>query len=942
MKNKVEYGLEGAFKVDLYSGGKFCSTTDWFSNFITPTGLMYPSGYAFADCFRYLSIGTSSTPHVGSTALGNFGTTGLTAPIDYIHSSDGVNQRAQYIGWQGYATGTTNSSCGTTLTETGPRFYRAWNIPTGREEIYVQEDSADGLTISEFMVSPDTNGDTNDNRGRYAFSRVVRNLFIPNGYRAIISYQLKISVQNTTATHMPSNSFDITNADIDNDAEIVTRWQNLEALYKQVYFGLRCVDNYGLTYIPKYGDGMEPSSRNIGNMIWYLSPDNSQFDVNKLGGAQTNVTKAYQADGLFDYVGSPNIPLDFSNVTSVTLDENTTPAQSTLEPLYATTTPTISEKIPSSDGNYLSNIRIGSSDDPLLLPQLENYGVADPTPEGFNYQQTQGDSILARTISYATPGTGMFDEAVTNFGKRAVFASNTSRLPFSNAGKNDVTTRKKTLTRKSVFPPVVSLGKNTPFGSMVYAYAANRDEAGNHVYWPMIDCLFKDTSGMYLMPHYRYVSGIHLTERGTGVLDCSLYLSGSGQSGNIVKFVPRKTFQGGYHQGMVHWVSGAETDDAAGFSGFYASGSLNLSASGVTGLTIGGTFYPSGWGAVYGVVVDKAFYEAQEDMGIYPRTTGNLTAPLAADTGNLYWPYAKEPFGLKIYGSGLKFWTPELGTTVISDNAGFYGKNQILKDIYWQPQKTDYTNALINTATYTGNITGSTGFFLTTGRFFGEKVSNWWTGVVNNTTTNFALTGYIVSAARNTTNQLKASSWVDAGGQMPTDKFAFNPTYTSHTIGAVTVKRLASLFTTETERGYPTATGAPFLVNDSINVFFTGFTGSTAGVFPRNGLYLTYVSGATANDAYLYSYLSGVPSLTNFRPPTGFPLHGEYDGSDGRRLAVNFAPATADLDQNTYTAVSGGAYPALSMDNGLEVYLDISWSSPCGPNVQGGTCNEPT
>ena len=120
-------------------------------------------------------------------------------------------------------------------------------------------------------------------------------------------------------------------------------------------------------------------------------------------------------------------------------------------------------------------------------------------------------------------------------------------------------------------------------------------------------------------------------------------------------------------------------------------------------------------------------------------------------------------------------------------------------------------------------------------------------------------------------------------------------------------------------------------------VFFTGFTGVAPTRLP---LYVTLISGSGTTSAMGYSYLSGVVATTHFRNPTGTSFHGENSGDSGWRLAPNFAPANY-YGTNVLSAVTGGEYPALSLDNGLELYLDISWSSPCGTAVKGGTCNEP-
>src|ERR1017187_2973900 len=154
MKTDIQLGLNGAFRVQVYSGKTMTEDTDWFNNFITPTGLFFPTLYPFVDCFRFLSLGNDqSTANYGALLDGK-GTTGLASPIPSFGTSDGGTQNATYIGWPGYANGSdgiSESACGTILTEQGPRFYRAWTIPTGGVKV---QNGSNGLNISEFMVSP--------------------------------------------------------------------------------------------------------------------------------------------------------------------------------------------------------------------------------------------------------------------------------------------------------------------------------------------------------------------------------------------------------------------------------------------------------------------------------------------------------------------------------------------------------------------------------------------------------------------------------------------------------------------------------------------------------------------------------------------------------------------------------------------------------------------
>jgi hypothetical protein len=51
--------LQGQFKLDLLdASGNLIKTSNFIDNFITNSGVMYPYYFAFADCFRFLSVGS--------------------------------------------------------------------------------------------------------------------------------------------------------------------------------------------------------------------------------------------------------------------------------------------------------------------------------------------------------------------------------------------------------------------------------------------------------------------------------------------------------------------------------------------------------------------------------------------------------------------------------------------------------------------------------------------------------------------------------------------------------------------------------------------------------------------------------------------------------------------------------------------------------------------
>lgn len=656
-KTNVEYGLEGAFKVDTFdASGHLVESTDWFSNFITQTGLLFPSVYSFANCFRFLTLGRDySTPNNGGSVSAALATTGCYSPISKIYDDVGREQDWRWIGHQAYETGTlpNNSACLTTLTENGPIFYRAWTIPTGDGVFKTDFDGTTPyITIGEFMVSPSSGANPT---GRYAFSRIQRQLTLKAGYRAVVSYQLAVRVRNSNLTLLPAGAFDTGNANVDTDGDLIAQWKNLSGYYRQTWCGLSCVDRWGVSFVTKYGNGMEPSLRDLGNYYLYLSPDNAQFDVNPLsGGAQWDTNWAWRSDGLMWPLGNPN--RGALTLSPNRTDEGLGTAEAQLQLFYGpeqelTTIPTSITPV---------NIRLGSQNVPLKTVHLRGYTgdisnenvFGSYTDTEFNYQVTDRyvDASIEE-ISYATPGgSGRDLNRAPYYHERAVFSSRIFRLPMNmDVSGNPYQQRRKTITRKAVFPPAASLGYNTRFGSMVFAHKVpnDSDEPGNYTFYPTVDCLFYDTSGRTMLQHYRMISGIYLTSRGSGVVGTKVNITGTSPAPNILRHLNLTTLQGPIVTGgfsMTGYVGSLNR----GPSNFWMSG--DFSATGQPGNTnfanTSSGFY--GYGAVYGVW-DSSYASASTmfDTAIADHNTG-----ISGDnhTGAVYWPNV---FGTKL---GVQFW----------------------------------------------------------------------------------------------------------------------------------------------------------------------------------------------------------------------------------------------------------------------------------------------
>jgi len=134
-------------QIVLYDSGKnLIHTSDYIDNFITNTGVWYPQHFAFADCFRYLSLGVGTG--VNSILQNNISfpeTTGLQSPLTGIYAYvGGRNVFMANPTPTNYAQG-----CGYRETASGIDLFRQWSFP----------DNTGGLfnaahTFNEFMVTP--------------------------------------------------------------------------------------------------------------------------------------------------------------------------------------------------------------------------------------------------------------------------------------------------------------------------------------------------------------------------------------------------------------------------------------------------------------------------------------------------------------------------------------------------------------------------------------------------------------------------------------------------------------------------------------------------------------------------------------------------------------------------------------------------------------------
>jgi hypothetical protein len=984
MRQKIEYSLEGSYKVDLYSGGKLVQEGNWMTNFITQTGLMYPIIYPFIDCFQFLSIGTDARNNVAGILSGN-PTTGVYAPITSFQTSQGSGS-GQWIGYEGYATvlGGGATSCGTQITTLGPRFFRAWNIPTGAPNGETIQQAAGMLTINEFAVSPSSGS---DQTGACAFSRINRTVTIPNNQSAIISYQLAVNLQNTGLTFFNSGTFQTGQANVTNDTNIISGWANLSGYYRQVYFGLEIIDENGAHCILNEGAGMEPSMTNFQGYIFYLSPDNSQFDINNTTGIQTLDYLSYSGDGLLQSLNTMD-----AGVVGQTLS----PGQNYYNYYYGPAFP------PSQENNNLPNdIRIGGLNSSFQLPDVSNYSVANNF-NSENYLTPIDASQLP--ISYATPGHFGFNNSLTNFKQKAVFSSRIFRLPFdpSRNYNQNATGRKKTITRKTIFPAISALGYNTRFGSLVYSYMAGYSpgtaiQSQTITFYPMIDTLFYDSSGRSLMQHYRLISGIYLTERGSGISDANFFLYPSGD--NTSRFNKSiRTFQGGYNSTNItgidttspalstaidttlyptsnyynyYWNNSSSQSQGA-VSGVLANGPVNANEFGNSKTSVSGG---AGWGAVYGLLGNIDYFGQYYDCGLTEHNViisgGNLTIiPISppSNTGTIYWPSILSGNEIKLGIKNVTFYSPEFGT--ILDTGWFSNTNQIIEKVtFIDKDNTCNNGGLLNNGDNQQMIHNPTGFtnqtvpitnpsnpvynseygyFLTTIKY---NYSQIFAGDINNfvcSNNNLGLTGYIDS--------LSTSSCCDNGGRSSINSITGSvltsivpsiAEVNSNGFSLTNAITITGFFANIRERGYINGLNGN-AINAGANLEFY-FSGQSGG----HPLYITYLQNSGAGSAVIaHSYLSPTVRVTSFMRPTGYIVHTEYIRNPnilfptsssvvsitGYRLLPNYGlPNNNGI--NNYFPQIGGELPGLSTDNVLELYQDVTFSSPCASNDP--TCVNP-
>jgi hypothetical protein len=930
MNSSIQCELKGSYKFDLYSGRgaerRLVESTEWFDNDITCSGLNYPYVYSFADCFKFLSLGT------GSTHANNQTGTGLRFPLTGFQVSNGYvgigAQSGQYIGWQGYEIGgphdetysnAQSSSCGSKFTDQGISLYRGWTIPTGAIENGTVSNQT--ITITSFMVSP---GSGSDITGRGAFSIADRTVTLPSGFTATIFYQLSLNFQNFKNRTFFSGKNDgngwfyTGNAATGvngSETGMLYEWANCSGIYRQVLPGLQMVDALGSSFIPAWGDQMEPKYRQCKKLYFYLSPDNSQFAVSDNGVAPTTESGAYNSDGLMgNYsklaTGGAYIHSDRENDWPTEPDKWYYSGQSQEESTSVVTvaTPT--------------NIRLEN------LISIRDYAT-NLDPVNYTYQ-TLGyvsPNLSRWPVSYATRGKNGFDSNAPDYGQRAVFSTYLRTLP--NSGLNSPTgiggtpQRSKRVSRTAYFSPINSMGTNSRYASLVLAYLSSAGEIGEMTLQPYIDFLFFDNSGRAAnMPHYRLIPEIYLTNRGSGIASVRFDITGAdgGRPDSINRFHTIYGFMGpGVDSDNPNTPSGLDvshpmfTDNIQIGNSYYPSGYVfggvipSTSNSGSTTENEG-----TGWGCVYGVVADTGFYLNKMDCCLIDNQGwyGQLFSGFSGDSGvssypnetgetsRIFWPYSGSGLGLRI--TGLGYYLKGYGS--YSDSANFYsnGVYQVAQDFTYTGSPLgagDKVNVPENDVNYTKWFLGSEDVSYSNGTYSSNGL------IPSSYSSSLDMTGIVMKSLLGNSGILAGLLTGEENGYIAVTGIDPTNLALSRGIGKTW--------------SYGDITGFSWSGASS----HVGWDSNVAG-----GVLLGYCPDGLYGSVSILNSAGGFRIVpTRWRSPSGVIRHVESWNGTGRRLLPNYAyPNNQEI--NYYSPVRGGSFPGLSMENGLQMFCDFIWS----------------
>jgi hypothetical protein len=469
MITRHNIALQGYFDYKIYDQfGNLKEVKTGIKNFITSTGLTFPFTYAFADCFRFISLGSGFNQN---TILGSYGgTTGLSSGI----------QEFTYIGSRtSFSDPTTsnyeNPGCGYTESLGQLTLSRSFKIPSGSgtfDNNYIfnelmlspgrptgmmgtcgcggQDTSNGGVDASIIADYYDSISSPSICSAHQAFTRIILSPSISVNTRdyLVVNYNLNIiydSGVDLFATLINNNFSSYWTGYISgrsniihhglkliNDGGIIDQssYRNQASPFGENY---DWIDEYGESYIPLWGAPLEPSCPAM-NLVSYLSTDNVQFLVNQVSGGAIDIgnwqpynpTGYPASSGLKAFVPKPSDTTDASNF----------------------------------------NIRTTLTG-PLWPAQTGVFAQAISYPDGTNY-------ILH-----------------SSFGKQ--------KISFIPSGRSRSSLYSCVFTNLNAFNWLNGTSPTPLVRSMIYNYA-DANAISNNTYYPFLDLLFSGTQGEGLVP----------------------------------------------------------------------------------------------------------------------------------------------------------------------------------------------------------------------------------------------------------------------------------------------------------------------------------------------------------------------------------------------------------------------------------------------------------
>ena len=998
MNSTITCGLKGQYKVDIKDRhGNLVESTDWFDNDITNVGLNYPYWYSFARSFMFLSLGIG--PQLGANRRQYSGlpfpSTGyyvfdpqITGVPPAGYPTGTYIQSGAYIGWPGYELGQSKynfsnanaSTCGTNFTNQGVNLYRGWTIPTGLAEnpgSYLSQN----LTINSFMVSPSSGLDP---LGCYAFSLVDRSVVIPSGFSATITYQLSLSFPTYIAaynlfqsytggytggvvpfnftgftgnyTGNPSGWFSLSNATSGTNGSetgLLALWGNLSGIFRQIYPGIELVNPLGGCSTPNAGSQLEPYITQCSNLNFYLSSDMTQFGVNKFapGGPSTGEYGAYNSLGL-----SSNY-IEFVNYTGASPSYQTSDTVFPSNPnlyyysgLTNTFVPTPGSSLDPNTSSEISVYSYATLFNNLHLNQLMPISDYNNGPlSAPDYRTNLFVSAAGYPISYANPGSGQ-NPSFTNYGQKALFSSYLKELPnpntpnpLSNTGNLQVY-RTNSCNKKAFFPPILSMGTNSRFGSLTLGYNQSPGAVSQLAFSPYVDFAFFDTSGRIAnMPHYRYFPHLQLSNRGSGIAKVIFSVTGLGgtKPGSVSRFWQATGFMSsGYNSpsgldpynplmvGSILDPNNVFIPPGNAVSGFAFPG--QVITSGVNGGTGVLNILPYGWGAVYGIVASSGFYQSPIDCGltddpIWSGYTGT-TSGIPDVTGTpLFWPISSS--GMSVCVSGVQYFLK--GFTELNSGTNLDTGNLYSSGVYAMVGDFNFAGAI---STQTGSILdvidSTTSYFNQGWNTSGPGTYPYQALYFTTSSTvpgigNLVTLGNVVSlkniAFTGSSGNISfgLSTGIDNQNNYAVTGFNYN-------LGIASGRGSGQYWTVDYVNNN-------LLLSGASNNGSAYIVGSGTGPVP---LYLTFYDGYNGGAFYPVTGARDVITVASqLCAPVGYIKHHESitltglsaNYFTGYRLLPNYAlPNIQGI--NTYTPTKGGQFPGLSTENGMEVYLNFAWS----------------